>query len=179
MGQQFPTIGTTSLELVPCLVKFDGAQVGATLENCVADVKYLKADLKADQTGDTIIDRRIKGIDITVTTALAEFNAKDPVWKRVFPHATFIETGAKAVEFTEQTGQGDAAFAKELILHPVNQNAAVVDFDHNFYKAVSTEESGFTMGPNDQLRLKIVWRILPDTSVTPWRFYRFGDKALV
>jgi hypothetical protein len=172
-----PTITTTNLELSPCIVTFNGTVLGATLGNVVITTKYMHADLKADQTGLTVLDRAVNGIEVTVTTELAEFRDKTK-WEVVFPHATKLTTGGTAIEFKERTGLFYADYAHKLKLHPIHSDPADADNEHIFYKAVSTEESGFTFGPSEQARLKIVWLCLPDISVSPYRFYRFGDEAV-
>lgn len=174
------TITTTNLELTPCIVTFNSVGLGATLSNVVITTKYEKSPLLADQTGKTVLDQAVSGIEITVTTELAEIQNPD-IWAVVFPHADLIVNGSdKAVEFKERTGGAkDSSFAQTLTLHPQSLDASDVTKDHTFFKAVAMEDSGFTFSPTEQQKLKIVWRILPDTSVTPFKFYRYGDPALV
>lgn len=174
----FPTVNVTNMELTPMQVKFDGIDLGGTLGNVVISAKYDKAPIKADQLGITILDYRVSGIAITVTTELTEIKNPD-IWKVVFPNASLIAGPPKAIQFDTNIGDSDLAHAKTLVLHPLSDSVSGNDTDHTFFKAVASAESTITYGPTDQARLKIVWNILPDTSVSPYRFYRMGDPASV
>jgi len=174
----YATVTTSNMELTPVRVNFNAVDLGGTLKNAVITAKYTKADIKADQLGTTVLDRRVSGLEISVTTEVVEIQNKD-VWKVVFPHATEITSGAKkAIQFNSQVGDGDLSNSHQLILHPLSQPDATVDFDHTFFKACSNAESTITYGPTEQAALKIVWNVLPDTGVTPARFYRYGDTTI-
>jgi len=166
------------MELTPMRVTFDGVDLGGTLANVVISTKYSKSNIMADQSGSTVRDRRVSGIEITVTTELTEIQNKD-IWAVVFPHATLIATGTKAIVFKENMGDSDLSKATLLKLHPLSKADADETGDYNFYKAVASAESSITYGPNEQARLKIVWNILPDESVQPNQFFKYGDPAVV
>lgn len=97
MTVSFATLNAQNLELTPMRVSFQGpgqtvaADLGGTLGNVLVKMGYKKSDLKADQLGSTVIDRRVSGIDISVTTEIAEIQNKT-LWKVVFPHATILNT---------------------------------------------------------------------------------------
>ena len=173
----YATVTGTTMELTPCRVKYNGVDLGGTLSNVVISTKYTKAPIHADQHGTTTIDKFNNGIEITVTTELAEFNNKDN-WAVVFPNATYAGTSPdKYLDFTSKVAVRDSTFAQKLELFPLSQDSS--NYMHTFWKAISTEESGFTFSPTDQTRLKIVWFILPqDQDASPLNFYRFGDPTL-
>ena len=174
----YATVTTSSMELTPMRVTFDGVDLGGTLANVVISSKYAKSNILADQSGSTVRDRRVSGIEITVTTELTEILNKD-IWKVVFPHATLISSGTAAIVFKENMGDSDLANANLLTLHPLSKTDLDLTTDYNFYKAVASAESTITYGPNEQARLKIVWNILPDESVSPNQFFKYGDPAVV
>lgn len=174
----YAVVSTNNMELTPMRVTYNGVDLGGTLGNVLISMKYTKAEIKADQSGTTIRDRRVSGLEITVTTELAEVNNKD-LWKVLFPHATEISTGTKAIDFKENMGDSDLANAHELKLHPLSRADATVAYDFTFFKATASAESEYNAGPTEQSKMKIVWNILPDDSVTPNKFMRFGDPALV
>lgn len=174
----YATVTTSSMELTPMRVTFDGVDLGGTLANVVISSKYAKSNILADQSGSTVRDRRVSGIEITVTTELTEIQNKD-IWKVVFPHATLISSGTAAIVFKENMGNSDLANANLLTLHPLSKTDLDLTTDYNFYKAVASAESTITYGPNEQARLKIVWNILPDESVQPNQFFKYGDPAVV
>jgi hypothetical protein len=173
----FATVTTSNMELTPMRVSFDGVDLGGTLGNVVISAKYAKSNILADQSGSTVRDRRVSGVEITVTTEVSEIKNKD-IWKVVFPHATLVSTGTAALDFNDNIGDSDSANAAVLLLHPLSKADSDLTTDYTFYKAVASAESSITYGPNEQARLKIVWNILPDESATPNQFFRFGDPAV-
>ena len=176
-------VTTSKMELTPMRVSFGpvGSEIdlGGTLANVSVSMKYGKAEIKADQSGDTVRDRRVNSTEITVTTEIAEIRDKD-LWKIVFPHAHLVDGGlsGKSMYFTANIGDSDLANAKSLILHPLSKADADKSGDYKFFKAVSSAESEITYGPGEQARLKIVWNILPDDSVQPERFFIHGDPTI-
>ena len=179
------TVTTSNMELTPMRVSFGTAgsevDLGGSMANVVISAAYRKASILADQSGSTVRDRRVSGVEITVTTELTEIQSKD-IWKVVFPHATKIGTGIgslAAIKFDDNIGDSDLVNAKQLVLHPLSKADADKSSDYTFFKAVASAESSITYGPNEQARLKIVWNILPDESQTPNKFFRYGDPALV
>lgn len=174
----FATVQTVNMELTPVRVTFDGIDLGGTLSDAVLTLKYMKSDIKADQSGQTVRDRRVSGLEVSVTTEVVEIQSKD-IWKVVFPHATLITSGPnKAVQFDTNMGDSDLSNSKVLSLHPLSKPDVDVSTDHTFFKACSSAESAITYGPTKQSGLKIVWNALPDDSVQPERFYRYGDTTI-
>jgi len=178
-------VTTTQMELTPMRVSYGPSgslvDLGGTLGNVVITPKYTKSPIHADQSGTTIRDRRVSGLEITVTTELAEIKDKD-IWEVVFPSATKVGTGSgsgAAIDFKAAIGQSDQADAKVLVLHPLSYDDSDTSADYTFYKACASAESSITYGPTEQARLKIVWNILPDESTTPERFFRFGDETVI
>jgi len=183
MALTYPTLLTTDMELTPCQVLWtppggSETDLGGTLGNVVITQKYMKAGIKADQSGETIRDRRVSGAEFTVTTELTQVLDKNK-WKVVFPHATLAGSyPANYITFNQAIGDSDLSKAGVLRLHPMSKDPADNDTDHFFWLACASAESSIIMGPTEQMRLKIVWNILPDESVSPERFYRFGDGTL-
>lgn len=184
MALTYPTVTTTNMELTPCQVLWTPAgsstevDLGGSLGNVVVSTKFSKADIKADQMGISVLDRRVSGIETTVTTELVEIKNKD-IWKVVFPHAVKAGTTPHFyIDFKSAVGDGDLSNAGILRLHPQSIDPADLDYDYYFYKACASAESAFTLGPTEQLRLKLVWNILLDTSVSPAKLFRHGDHAL-
>jgi hypothetical protein len=172
------TVTTNNMELTPMIVKYgpSGSQVdlGGTLGNVVLSAKYNKAEIKADQSGISVRDRRVSGVEVTVTTELTEIQNKDR-WAVVFPHATFSGSGTTGnMVFNANIGDSDQSNAKVLTLHPMSKDVSDLNHDYTFYKATASAESTITYGPTNQAALKIVWNILPDESTTPNRWFKYG-----
>lgn len=184
MSTSFASVDVSKMELTPMRVSFQGpsdlapSDIGGTLSNVVITTKYSKAEIHADQLGVSVLDRRVNGIVVQVTTEITQIKNKD-LWKILFPHSTLITTGTKAIDFKEAIGDSDQVNAGLLKLHPLSIDNAIVDFDWTFFKACASAESEFIYSPNDQVKAKLVWNILPDLSVTPAKYFRYGDTSLV
>lgn len=186
MSATNPTVTVGQMVLTPMQVLFQPAgdvafmDLGGTLDNVVVSAKYTKAEIKADQLGTTVLDRAVSGIEITVTTSLTEIRNKE-FMNIVYPAATLGGTGvsdAAYLQFNSQVGNRDQDVAGILKLHPISVAATDESQDLYFWKATSSEESEITWGPEEQSKAKLVWNILPDLSVSPPRFFRYGDKDL-
>jgi hypothetical protein len=172
------------MELTPMRVSWKGpsagsfVDLGGTLSNVKLNVEFTKADIKADQSGTTVRDRRVSGLKITVETELLQIKDKD-IWKVVFPHAHEVTSGGnKMMYFTTNMGDSDLANAGVLKLHPLSLADADLSGDYYFYKACGDAKSEISYGPESQIKLKIVWNIMPDDSVTPERFMIHGDPSI-
>lgn len=180
----YAVVTTSNMELSPMRVSYGASgselDLGGTLGNVVISAKYSKSNIMADQSGTTVRDRRVSGMEVTVTTELTEVANKDE-WLVVFPHATKNGSGtgtAASFNFLDNMGSGDQSNAKRLILHPLSKADSDKTTDYLFYKAIASADSTITYGPTEQARLKIVWNILPDDSVTPNRFFKYGDPTI-
>jgi len=184
----FASVVTSQMEMTPMRVSYKAPEaltavdLGGTLENIVITMNYKKAELKADQSGSTVRDRRVSGIEVKVTTRLTQIQDKE-IWKVVFPHATLVEEAGppaqEAIVWSQAIGDSDLANAGELTLHPLSKENADVDTDYTFFKACASAESEVTYGPEQQASLNVVWNILPDESTTPERFFCYGDVAIL
>ena len=178
MPVSFSTLAPSQMELTPVRVTFKGIDLGGTKKNATVSIEAMKAEIKADQLGDTTIDRRVSGHKFTVTTEITEFRNKDN-WKVVFPWmAEVVSGGNKAMYASSQIGRSDLADAGVLLLHPLSLPDADFSGDLKFYLAIAEGKSEIVYGPGEQITLKIVWNILPDTSVVPARFMFHGDTAI-
>jgi hypothetical protein len=152
--------------------------LGGTLGNVKVSVAYEKAEIKADQTGTTPLDRRVSGAKFSVETMIAQIQDLT-IMAYVFPSASAIggAAAASAIQFQNQVGKSDIATAGRLRLHPQSQGAATAH-DWVFFKAAPTEASEVTYGPTEQSALKVNWGVYPDTSVTPYKFMQYGQQDI-
>jgi hypothetical protein len=158
--------------------------LGGTLGNVKVAIATEKAEIKADQTGTTPLDRRVSGQKYTVVTKITQ--AKDfLISSYVFPNAELLGTtpynGASpsaALQFNNAVGSSDLQFAGQLKLHPQDVADDDASYDYLFYKACPTEASEITYGPTEQSAFNIEWTVYPDTDVTPYRFFRYGSEDI-
>lgn len=181
MSNSFANVNPQNMELTPGRWKYDGVDIGGTLGNSKIAWKIKKSEIKADQTGDTALDRRVSGYALTVETELAEIINK-ATWKILFPNADLIGPdggGNYAIHWRVKIGASDIAAAKQLLFHPLSLPDNDLSGDQLFYLATASEESEITYGPDQQAKLKIVWNIYPDFSAGPaCRLMHHGDPAI-
>lgn len=181
----YATVTTSQMEMTPMRVSFQAplattaVDLGGTLENVVITMSYKKSELKADQSGSTVRDRRVSGIEVKVTTKITQIQNKD-IWKVVFPHAELVTVAAQnAIVWRQAIGDSDLENAGVLTLHPLSKDNTDLDTDYTFFKACASAESEVSYGPEEQASLNVVWNILPDESTTPERFFVYGAVAIL
>jgi hypothetical protein len=180
----FANVSTALMELTPCQVFFTPPgttgeiDLGGTLGNVTVKAKYFKAEIKADQSADTIRDRRTAGVEVTVATEITQTKNKD-LWKIVFPHASEVTGGTKAIDFIQSVGDSDLDNSGKLRLHPLSAASGDITRDLTFFKATANADSELVFSPKDQQKLPITWNVLPDDSGgQPEKFFRYGDIGL-
>lgn len=171
---------TSKMELTPMRLTYKGVDLGGSLKGVTIKPEFSLADIKADQSGETVRDRRVSGLNITIETDLAQIRDKS-TWKVVFPSA-HLETdgisGAQNVVWVNSIGDSMVAQSGILILHPLSLPDADLSGDYKFFKATANQKSEIVYGPSEQARLKIVWDVYPDDSVQPDRFFVHGDPTI-
>jgi len=177
MAASSATVSVTNFDIGPCRVTYNAQDLGGTLSNVVVNFKYEKAPLKADQYGSALLDEAISGIEVTVETEIAEVKDK-AILAKVFPTATYTSTGTKALDFEDQIALRMLSNSALLVLHPLQYADANKAQDWNFYKAMPSEESSYSLSPSEQGKMKIVWKVYMDLTQTPARMFRYGDEAV-
>lgn len=174
----YATVTPANMELSPCQVTFNSVDLGGTLGNVTIIPKYSLSEIKADQYGSLVLNRKVSGLDIQVKTELAETKLKDN-WSVIFPFGTMHTSGGnKAMQLDSQVGMDQLTYAHQLTLHPLAAASGDVTTDHTFFKACADAASQLVLGPTEQHKLPITWNVLPDTTQTPPRLYRFGDTTI-
>lgn len=174
----FASINPNNLELTPCRVNYKGIDLGATLGNVVIKIEDSLADLKSDQLGTTIIDKKVSGIKVTIETELAEVKLKDN-WKVVFPSHKLVTSGSnKLFLFDSTVGVSLRDLAGQLILHPLSKPDSDLSSDILVYLATAEGKADLSFAHSDQQKLKVVWDMFPDFTTLPPRFFIYGDPSV-
>lgn len=172
------TITPANLELTPMRVTYKGVDLGSTLDNVVITPKIMTANLNADQMGTTVINRKVSGYEISITTSLAEVLLKAN-WKVIFPYAKLVTSGPnQQVYFDSQIGDDALSHAGVLNLHPLSKADADLSGDYNYYKVTAQPESEITYSPTGQAKMKVTFQVYPDFTATPARFFTYGDPSV-
>jgi len=185
------TFAPADMQLSPAKVYWQAAgatasnYLGGTLKNVKISFGYKKAPIKADQTGDALLDRRISGFECKIETEIAQTQDMQ-IFNTIFPNTSLTGgspyTGSSpsaAVIWNSEVGNSDLSVAGVLTLHPQNYPTTNINYDWTFYKAIASEMSAFEFGPAAQAAWKIEWDVLLDTSTassaTPGRWFRVGN----
>lgn len=172
------TVTPALMELTPMRVKFNGVDLGGTLEGVTVTIETDKSEIKADQFGTSPLDKRATGLKVMVKTTLSEIQLKDNV-KVLFPHQSLVTSGPnKAMYFTNPVGASDIASAHPLILHPLSKIDADLSGDFKFYLACADEKIEAKFTADKQVGYAVTWTIYPDTSVVPARYLFMGDPSI-
>ena len=177
MTVSFANVDPASMELTPCRFKYKGVDLGGTLGNVKVSLNFKKADMKSDQFGDTILDRRVSGVEYKIETTLSQVNNTD-TWKAAFPNLLRVGTGPYSMVGISKVGESDLALSGILELHPLALSDADKSGDFTFWKATAESVSEVTFGPTEQQGLKVVFHVYPDMSASPARFFVRGDSTI-
>lgn len=175
----FSNITPGNFELTPCRVTYKGIDLGATLGNVKVSIKEDLAELKSDQLGKTVINRKVSGFNAHVETSIAESQNKAN-WKVIFPAHRVItnSVGQSNFYFDSEVGTSMTDLAGPLILHPLSRSNSDLSGDFLVYLATANGASEYEFGPEKQVALKIHWDMYPDFTTTPPRFMLFGDPTI-
>jgi hypothetical protein len=178
MTTSYASVAPQNFELTPCRVTYNSVDLGGTHGNVKVALNYTKAEMKADQYGETVLDRRVSGFNSSVEFVLAEVNDITK-WAAAMPNATIVGTAPnRSVVFLSKVGESDIALSHALNLHPLSQLDASLIGDLTFVKAVAESVTEITFGPTEQQGLKVKMNIYPDTSVSPAKFAVRGDSSI-
>ncbi len=171
------TIDPTKIPLSPMRVTFNSVDLGGTEGGATIMIKYETADIMVDQGGKTVYDKKVSGQAYSVKLTLSQIKNKDIV-AVAFPSAHEITSGTKLIYSDLQIGDSLLAKAHQLILHPLEAADADLTEDYTFWKAVCVGSSEVKYGPDKQSGLAVEFVIFPDTTVSPARFFTYGDPAV-
>lgn len=141
----------------PAKITIGGVDIGHTEGESRLTMKPLFREQKADATGDSLVDLVQVGMDISLTTRVTEWTLAG--LQLLFPLGLFGASylGLGGADTTRLRSQ-----AAQLIMHPLDLDAADTSRDVTFWKAVaaSVVAVGFA---NDLDRVfEVTFRILPD-----------------
>lgn len=173
----YATITPANISLSPMQIVFNGVDLGAAVDSVDISVKPKWADIKADQTGDTPLDKVLSGQTITVKTTLAEIKNKNN-WSVAFPYVYQVSSSTGLIYMPMQVGFHLLSTAQLLTLHPLEAAANDVSENYTFWKAAAFSATEIKYGPDKQTGLMVEWVIFPDTSTTPYRIMAFGDTTI-
>lgn len=171
----YATITTANISVSPVRISYDGIDLGAVEGDVTVSIEKPNAEIKVAQYGDSVIDLVNKGTLIKIKARLMEVTAAN--LKHLFPAA--FKVGSSGMYFASNVGYKLSAYAKPLIIHPLDRADADLSRDIKLYKAVSMSPAEIPYGPEVVTGFEIEWMALPDfTSGAQARFAYFGDPTV-
>lgn len=168
-------VTVTNIPLSPMRVTFNGVDLGATSGGVDISLKTDFADITCDQFGKTVLDSRVSGYAYQIKFSLDEVLKKDN-WKVAFPSIKEVGSGT-AIYQDSQIGASLLGAAHVLVLHPLDHADTDKSADFTFYLAACKGAPQLKYTADKQVSLAVDMIVFPDTSVSPARFYFYGDTA--
>lgn len=170
----YATITTANISISPVRISYDGVDLGAVEGDVTVSIEKPNAEIKVAQYGDSIIDLVNKGTIIKVKARLLEVTAAN--LKHLFPAA--FKVGSAGMYFASNVGYKLSAYAKPLVIHPLDRTDVDLSRDIKLYKAVSMSPAEIPYGPETITGFEIEWLALPDfTPGAQARYAYFGDPS--
>jgi len=170
----FATITTTNISISPVRVTYDGVDLGATEGDVTVSVETPNSEIKVSQYGDSIIDLVNRGNIVKAKFRLVEVTAAN--LKHLFPAA--FKVGSTGLYVASNVGYKLSAYAKVLLLHPLEKSDADLSKDVKFWKAVSMSPAEIPYGPEVITGFEVEMLALPDFTPGAQARYAFlGDPS--
>lgn len=169
------SVTASNFDLGPMDVTFDGTNLGATKGGITVSVKETYAEMKADQTGTTIVNMAVTGHEVMVKMTLTEVKNKE-LWGTLFPRANLVGTTEKKIEFKTAVGTLLSDYTKVLILHPTVRSASDKAADYKIPLAAVKSATEVKLGPEEQIGLEVEFVAFPDATGL---IMIHGDPAIV
>lgn len=164
---------TDNLDMGPCTATYKGSDLGLTKGGVEVEFSTETADITADQFGDTILDRVIKGRAVKVKVPMAENDLAKLA--TVVPGSTLVGTTTKKLVIKNGVGTSLRALAGPLVLHPVAFAATNKSKDVTIALATVKGDFSFAFKHDDQKVFAVEFEgfVNMDTS----ELFSLGDPA--
>lgn len=154
-------------------VVLGGTNLGFTDESTAVTVSTEYADITVDKYGNTPVDKRIMGRQVTITTNLMQTSKSDlaDTWEKVFPANNAAD--ANKINLADETNDSMRAVAATLVLK--RRNAADATEDFTFWKAAVTEVGDMALNNEGETLLPVTFTCFIDETNG---LFTFGDSSL-
>lgn len=127
---------TTKVKVGVCSVTFNAVDLGHTQGGVELKYEPTYHEVKVDQYGQTVVDKRLIGEKVTVKVPLAESSVA--VLQASMPINSLVSGPPQLVKVGTDAGASLLAKAATLVLHPLDMGVATTN-DVTIFKAVSSE----------------------------------------
>lgn len=171
-------MGAENIQLGTCSVTFDGVDLGLTIGGVEVEVTTTTHETMVDQFGETVVEEKIIGRNITAKVPMAETTLDNLV--AIMPGAVKVIDGAVVtkIKVNVSTGIGTSllATAAKLVLHPIAN--APTDLSQDLVIPLANTPGGINFAYKiDQERVyQADFKGYPDSNGL---LYVFGDETAV
>jgi len=158
-------IGSVSLVL-------GATNLGFTDESTTVVVGTEYADITVDKYGSTLVDKRVMGRSVTITTNLKQTSKSDlaDVWAKAFPAND--GAGVARIDLAAETNDSMRALGAVLVLKRRNSADATENF--TFWKAAVTEVGDMALNNEGETLLPVTFTCFIDETNG---LMTFGDST--
>lgn len=165
-----------NIRLGTCRISYNGKDLGLTIGGVEVEVTTNTHSTTVDQFGETIVEERITGRNITVRAPLAETTLENMV--AVMPGATLVEDSTdstvKKVEVSTGVGTSLLSNAYELVLHPIDKAPDDASEDLIVPLAATPGAMSFAYKHDEERVYNAEFKGYPDANGL---LFIYGDKA--
>jgi hypothetical protein len=163
----------TNVKLGVCSVKFNNVDLGHTNGGVVVTYTPKYHDVTVDKYGNTVVEKVLIGEKLTAKVPLAESTIANLAV--AMPAGT---SDTDNITVGKQAGELMAQYAKALVLHPIANEAADLDEDVNFYKAIVSSEIALNYTFDGERVVEVTFEALLDETKSDGAYLGlFGDST--
>lgn len=168
----------SNVRIGACSVTFGGVSLGHTKDGVEFSFKRSFEDLMVDQYGETVVDKALKGQELTIKCYLAEPNVAN--LSVAIPEGEYV-TGMAGSRIGLGTDAGYTlrGNADELVIHPLKNAVNDTSEDIVIYKAVSIETIPMMYKIDSQRIIEVTFLALVDETYSSGRrLGHIGDATV-
>lgn len=153
-------VDITKVKMGPCSVSLDGTEAGHTQGGVTVEYAPIYHDMVVDKYGQTVIEKILIGEGLKVTVPLAEATLAN--LEIGIPAGTDVTS--QRVTIGKDAGERMAQYAKELVLHPLENDSDDLSEDVVLHQALVSEPFEFKFGNDGEKILEVVFQAILDES---------------
>jgi hypothetical protein len=164
----------TNVELGPCDVSFNGADIGHTKGGVVVTYEPIYKDISVDLYGETVVEKRLVGEKLMAKVPLAEYTIAN--LRNAIPQSTFAGAGNARITLGAKAGKSALDDSYQLVLHPSREGTRRHDIV--FHKAYVASTIEINHNNEDEKVIEVEFHALLDESKTDGNYLGLiGDST--
>ena len=148
----------TKVKMGPCSVNFNDSDIGHTKDGVTVAYEPIYHDMTVDKYGQTVVEKILIGESLKATVPMAEATLAN--LELAIPAGTDVTS--QRVTIGKDAGERMVQYAKELVLHPLENDDDDLTEDVVLYKALISEPFEFKFGNDGEKIIEVVFHALLD-----------------